>query len=78
MSKKQKQNIATFDLHGLAHDTAEIKLEDFFMATIPPFKVITGASLTMQRMTSNLVSTYGYEALHMNPNNLGETLVIEK
>ena len=68
----------TLDLHGVKHEIAERKIEDFILVNELPIRIITGNSLTMKNMVKHIVQKYDYCSEIENHYNLGSFIIRER
>jgi len=62
------------DLHGLDHDWAKKVVESWTRDNIPPYKIITGNSPTMQRIVREVLGEK-YNLNYESEYNLGALIV---
>lgn len=64
------------DLHGLKHHEVEDRVEDFILKTDTPFRIITGNSEEMKRITLRLLDHYDFK-FYSPAHNAGEIIVTD-
>lgn len=64
------------DLHGLKHHEVEDLVEDFILKVDTPFRIITGNSEEMKRITLRLLDHYDFK-FYTPAHNAGEIIVTE-
>lgn len=68
----------SLDLHGYSHKDAEDQIDRFISSTEPPFEIITGNSIVMQKIVGKALNKYNLEAFYDHPNNLGSLTVCKR
>lgn len=66
------------DLHGIKHRDVDLIVEDHVLLNKPPFKIITGHSKTMKKLTTDVLERHQYKYQDGVLNNLGCILVISE
>jgi hypothetical protein len=74
--RKRKNQIDTdLDLHGIKHQDVDVTVEDYILFNTPPFKIITGHSLTMKKLTIAVLNRHQYKFQDGVLSNMGCILV---
>jgi len=55
------------DLHGVKHEEVEKLLEDFILLNEPPFRIITGNSIRMKEIVTEVLDKHGFEHSDFGP-----------
>jgi hypothetical protein len=67
----------TLDLHGLKHHQIERAVENFVLLEDLPVKIITGNSLTMRSLVSEVLETHKLSWDYESDYNLGAIVVTD-
>lgn len=68
----------SLDLHGIRHRDVEDRVRVFLNFVQLPCQIITGNSDAMKRITSRVVSEYGWYSKERDSYNTGTLIVSEK
>ena len=55
------------DLHGVKHEEVEKMLEDFIFLNEPPFRIITGNSIRMKEIVTEVLEKHGFTYSDFGP-----------
>jgi hypothetical protein len=78
LRRKKKKILKNYDLdlHGIKHKDVEVTVEDFILLNKPPFKIITGHSPTMKKLSKSILDKHEYKYQDGFLNNMGCIYVI--
>ena len=68
----------TLDLHGMYHDTAQLKVENFVLLNNTPLKIVTGNSTRMKELVFQILERHNFKYYPENYTNFGAFVVINK
>lgn len=73
--KRKILQITDLDLHGVKHQDVDVIVEDYILLHKPPFKIITGHSTKMKKLTMTVLDRHEYKYQDGVLSNLGCILV---
>jgi hypothetical protein len=66
------------DLHGMYHDSIQLKVENFVLLNETPLKIITGKSSRMKDLVFQILDRYSFSYYPENYINYGAYIVRDK